>query len=116
MLVEFCYREKLHSSVIRILLIRRMRGSRILINKLCRSENILLFLIFSLHICTRGSFCMVNNYSPWAKRFRGVIRPESFPHVFLLPKTLNLKKKSGGHLSVVAFGSERPLSENIYTF
>ena len=38
------------------------------------------------------------------------------PHVFLLPKTLNLKKKSGGHLSVVAFGSERPLSENIYTF
>ena len=54
--------------------------------------------------------------SPWAKRFRGVIRPESSPHVFLLPKTLNLKKKSGGHLSVVAFGSERPLTENIYTF
>ena len=54
--------------------------------------------------------------SPWAKRFRGVIRPESSPHVFLLPKTLNLKKKSGGHLSVVVFGSERPLSENIYTF
>ena len=57
-----------------------------------------------------------NLFSPWAKRFRGVIRPESSPHVFLLTKTLNLKKKSGGHLSVVAFGSERPLSENIYTF
>ena len=55
-------------------------------------------------------------YSPWAKRFRGVIRPERSPHVFLLPKTLNLKKKSGGHLSVVAFGSERPLTENIYSF
>ena len=50
------------------------------------------------------------------KPFRGVIWPESSPHVFLLPKTLNLKKKSGGHLSVVAFGSERLLSENIYTF
>ena len=49
-------------------------------------------------------------------RCRGVIRPESSPHVFLLPQTLNLKKKSRGHLSVVAFGSERPLSENIYTF
>ena len=49
-------------------------------------------------------------------RCRGVIWPESSPHVFLLPKTLNLKKKSGGHLSVVAFGSERPLSENSYTF
>ena len=59
---------------------------------------------------------MVGQVSPWAKRFRGVIRPESFHHVFLLPKTLNLKKKSGGHLSVVAFGSERPLTENIYTF
>ena len=44
-------------------------------------------------------------------RCRGVIRPESSTHVFLLPKTLNLKKKS-----VVAFASERPLSENIYTF
>ena len=32
------------------------------------------------------------------------------------PKFFWLKKKSGGHLSVVAFGSERPLSENIYTF
>ena len=41
----------------------------------------------------------------------GVIRPESSPHVFLLPKILNMKKKSGGRLSVVAFGSERPLSE-----
>ena len=49
-------------------------------------------------------------------RCRGVIRPESSPHVFLLPKTLNLKKKSDGHLSVVAFGSEGPLSENIYSF
>ena len=57
-----------------------------------------------------------NVYSPWAKPFRGVIRPESSPHVFLLTKTLNLKKKSGGHLSVVAFGSERPVTENIYTF
>ena len=35
-------------------------------------------------------------------RCMGVIRPESSPHVFLLPKTLYLKKKSGGHLSVVA--------------
>ena len=49
-------------------------------------------------------------------RCRGVIRPESSPQVFLVPKALNLKKKSGGHLSVVAFGSERPVSENIYTF
>ena len=54
--------------------------------------------------------------SPWTKRLRGVIRPERSPHVFLLPKTLNLKEKSGGHLSVVAFGCERLLSENIYTF
>ena len=54
--------------------------------------------------------------SPCGKRCRGVIRPESSPHVFLLPKTLNLKKKSGSHLSVVAFSSERPLTENIYTF
>ena len=54
--------------------------------------------------------------SPWAMRFRGVIQPESYPHVFLLPKTLDLKKKSEGHLSVVAFGSESPLTENIYTF
>ena len=53
---------------------------------------------------------------PWAKPFGGFIRPESSLHVFLLPKTLNLKKKSGGHQSVVAFGSEWPLSENIYTF
>ena len=49
-------------------------------------------------------------------RCRGSSRPESSPQVFLIPKTLNLKKKSGGHLSAVAFGSERPLSENIYTF
>ena len=38
------------------------------------------------------------------------------PCFFLLPKTLNLKKKLGGYLSAVAFGSEKPLSENIYTF
>ena len=62
------------------------------------------------------SFTLNGICSPWANRFRGVIRPESSPHVFLLPKTLNLKKKSGAHLSVVAFGSERHLSENIYTF
>ena len=57
-----------------------------------------------------------NAYNPWDKPFRGDIRPPSSPHVFLLPKNLNLKKKSGGHLSAVAFVSERPLTENIYTF
>ena len=42
--------------------------------------------------------------------------PESSPQVFLVPKTLNFKKKSGGQLSAVAFGSETPLSDNIDTF
>ena len=111
--IEFYQSSFVIEKTYRVLLNRLMRGSRILIAKLCRFENILLLLIFSLHICTRGSFCMVNNYSPRVKRFRGVIWPESFSHVFLLPKTLNLKKKSGGHLSLVAFGSERPLSVNI---
>ena len=76
------------------------------------SDNVL-DLVWNNH-CDARSHTKI--YSPWAKRFRGVIRPESSPRVFLFPKTLNLKKKSGGHLSVVAFGSERPLSENIYTF
>ena len=31
-------------------------------------------------------------------------------------KTLDLKKKSGGHLSVVAFGSERPLTRIFILF
>ena len=80
--------------------------------------------ICSSFIFNNASSCVIpflipTRNSPWAKsRFsmKGGHSAGEFPHVFLLPKTLNLKKKSGGHLSVVAFGSERPLSENIYTF
>jgi len=52
--------------------------------------------------------------SPWAKPFRGDIRPESSPPCFLGSQDHKFKEKFGGHLSAVAFGSEKPLSENIY--
>ena len=50
-------------------------------------------------------------------RCRGVISAGEFSPSFFGSQDLKFEEKvGGGHLSAVAFGSERPLSENIYTF
>ena len=74
------------------------------------------YMIVYRHVSTETPIRLIVHGPRADFRCRGVIRPESSSHVFLLPKTLNLKKKSGGYLSVVAFGSERPLTVNIYSF
>ena len=50
------------------------------------------------------------------RQFRGDKATAKAPHDFLLPKTLKLKKKSGGPLRPVIFGSGRLPNWNFYVF
>ena len=50
------------------------------------------------------------------RQFRGVKVSAKAPHDFLVPKTLNLKKKSGGPLRPVIFGSGRLPNWNFCVF
>ena len=50
------------------------------------------------------------------RQFRGDKASAKAPHDFLLPKTLKLKKKSGGHLRPVIFGSGRLPNWNFCVF